>query len=66
MGTFERSFEVDGERFELYAQTQDAETTYQLVDEANLPIGQAFVHPPEEDVVIGLVRAVKARVDPAA
>lgn len=66
MGTFERSFEVDGERFELYAQSHDGELRYELVDEKNRRIGDVFRQPPDENVVADLVRAVKALGRPTA
>lgn len=66
MGTFERSFEVDGERFELYVQKRAGATIYQLVDGENLPIGRPFRRPPNEETVRCLVHAVKSLTDPAA
>ena len=57
MGTFERTYEVDGERFELYRQGDDSAKTYQLVDDENLPVGERFDEVPSEDVVAALVRA---------
>jgi len=66
MGTFEKSYEVDGERFELYAQASDGETAYQLVDEENLAIGGPFADIPDDATVTGVVRAVKTLPDAAA
>jgi hypothetical protein len=66
MGTFEKVYEVDGERFELYAQLSGSETSYQLVDEDNLTIGASFGYVPDEETVTGVVRAVKALSEPAA
>lgn len=67
MGTFERSYEIGGETFELYAQRDDdGGVSYQLVDEENLPIGRRFGVVPDELTVRRLVRAIKALDDPAA
>lgn len=52
MGTFEKTYLVDGERFELYAST-DGEARFQLVDGDNLPIGEPFDAMPDEDTVAG-------------
>jgi hypothetical protein len=60
MGTFEKAYEVDGERLELYCVDGEA---YQLVDEENLLIGRPFSGIPDEEVVVGLVRAIKALRD---
>lgn len=55
MGTFEKTFEVDGERFELYAQGDD----YQLYDEESLPVGGPFDYLPDAATVAALVRATR-------
>jgi hypothetical protein len=57
MGTFEKTYEVDGERFELYAQEREDEQCYQLVDSENLPVGGPFTGIPDEQTVVRLVRA---------
>jgi len=66
MGTFERGYEVDGERFELYAQADDGEASFQLVDGDNLAIGEPFAVPPDDETVVDLVRAIKALNESAA
>lgn len=57
MGTFEKTYEVDGERFELYVQEGEDERRYQLVDSENLPVGGPFSAIPDEQTVVRLVRA---------
>jgi hypothetical protein len=59
MGTFLKAYEVDGERFELYAQQGEDEKRYQLVDGENLPVGASFSEIPEERTVTELVRVAR-------
>jgi hypothetical protein len=56
VGTFEKSYEVDGEQFELYAQSEEPQT-FQLVDNDSLPIGEPFTAIPDDESVVALVRA---------
>lgn len=66
MGTFERSYEVDGERFELYLEGSAGSRRYQLVDEENLPVGGAFSAVPDDALVARVVRADRRAADSAA
>ena len=66
MGTFEKSYTVDGEQFELYAQTEDGERSFQLVDTQSLPVGEPFGEVPSEEAVAELVRASREVGEAAA
>jgi hypothetical protein len=59
MGTFEKAYEVDGEQYELYAQSEEPQT-FQLVDNDSLPIGEPFGEIPDDDTVAALVRASRS------
>lgn len=56
MGTFEKSYSVAGEQFELYRSAEDG-SSFQLVDGQSLPVGEPFDEVPSEETVAGLVRA---------
>jgi hypothetical protein len=57
MGTFERSYFVDGQELELYAQLDgEALTGYQLVTSDGASIGDPFAGVPDEETVAALVR----------
>jgi len=58
MGTFEKSYEIEGERSELYGQEDEGGRRYQLVDSESLPIGPLFIDITDERTVVDLVRAV--------
>jgi hypothetical protein len=57
VGTYVKSFVVDGEEFELYAQIDDEGKSYLVVDGDSLPIGEPFDEVPRDVVVAALVRA---------
>jgi hypothetical protein len=57
VGTYVKSFVVDGEAFELYAQIGDGDKSYQLVDGDSLAVGEPFDHVPQDAIVADLVRA---------
>jgi hypothetical protein len=59
MWTFERGYEVGGERFELYAQEGGDDGCFQLVDGEALPVGGPFAYVPDERTVAELVHAVQ-------
>lgn len=66
MGMFEKAYEVDGERFELYVQSGEGGQRFQLVDEEGFPLGDPFEHVPDQEVVVALVRAVGEASEPSA
>jgi len=58
MGTFIKSFVVDGEEYELYAQVDNGITTYDLLDAAGTTIVVADLDDvPDDETVVALVRA---------
>jgi hypothetical protein len=61
MGTYVKTFVVDGEEYELYAWTHDDETTsYDLLKGSEV-IWTRLIRLPDDETVIGLVRAVRER-----
>lgn len=58
MGSFEKTYEVDGEKFELYAATDDS--GYQLIDATGVTIAEALESIPDEESVFDLVREARA------
>lgn len=61
MGTFEKSFIVDGQEYELYATSDEESTGYQLVDHAGQPVGEPLSELPDEEAVLALVAARRLR-----
>jgi hypothetical protein len=66
VGTFEKSFVVDGEQYEVYSYSEDGTRTFQLVTEVGLPIGQPLSELPEDETVAALVREALGVEDEAA
>ena len=58
MGTFEKSYTVDSEQFELYRSDEDG-PSFQLVDGQSLPVGEPFAEVPSDETVAELVRAAR-------
>lgn len=56
MGTFIRSYSVDGEEFELYGEA-GGRGGFQLVDREGLPVGLRFATIPDDKTVEAVVRA---------
>jgi len=65
MGTFEKAYEVDGEQYELYLQSDEPQT-FQLVDTESLPVGGLFSEIPAQETVIELVRSTRPASESAA
>jgi hypothetical protein len=65
VGTFERSYEVDGAELELYAQVDGDETIYELVDKRDGQTLGSFAEMPDDDTVATLVRARPSLADAA-
>jgi hypothetical protein len=63
VGTFRKAYTVDGERFELYAEGDDAGVCYQLVDGESLPIGAPFDAIPSRATITVLIRASQGACD---
>jgi len=67
VGTYVKSFVVDGEEYELYAQVGNGLTTYDLFDRAGLIIIIAdLTEVPDEETVVALVRVADGWGDDAA
>jgi hypothetical protein len=60
LGTFVKTFVVDGEEFDLYAWSDGEATTYDLLRGCEV-VWLGLVKLPDEETVIGLVRAVRGR-----
>ena len=56
MGTYEKTYVVDGVDYELYAASVDGEQTFQLVDRAGQVVADALGDVPDEETVAALVR----------
>lgn len=56
MGSYERSFVVDGVVYELYAQLDGDESGYELVDQAGKTVADGLAEIPDDDAVAALVR----------
>jgi hypothetical protein len=54
VGSYEKTFVVDGAEYELYAQL-DGESGYQLVDRMGRAVGE-FAEIPDDETVVALVR----------
>jgi hypothetical protein len=61
VGSYERSFIVDGVDYELYAQLDGDECVYELVDQAGSTVADGLAEIPDADAVAALVRK---RVEP--
>lgn len=57
VGTYEKTFIVDGVDYELYAQADGGETVYQLVDRNGRVIADELSEIPDEQTAAALVRA---------
>jgi hypothetical protein len=57
LGTFEKSYEVDGKKFELYRQESEGEHVFQLVDGDSAPVGQPFAEVPSDAAIAEFVTA---------
>lgn len=57
MGTYEKSFIVDGEEYELYRHDDDGEVGYQLVTQQGELVNDGLLlDEPDRDAVAALVR----------
>ena len=57
VGTYEKTFVVDGVEYELYAQSDGDERVYQLVDTHGRVVADELPDVPDEETVAALVRA---------
>ena len=55
VGSYEKTFVVDGAQYELYAQLEGDVTVYALVDQSGRAIGE-FAEVPDEETVVMLIR----------
>lgn len=56
MGSYQRSFIVDGVEYELFAQVEGDETVFQLVDPSGREIGEPLTNVPTHAEAAALVR----------
>lgn len=56
MGTFERTFTVDGASYDLFRQSDDEETSFELVDARGQRVGAPLDAEPDQAAVERLVR----------
>lgn len=57
MGTFERTFDVDGASYDLFRHDDDEETSFELVDSRGQRVGAALDAEPDQEAVERLVHA---------
>jgi hypothetical protein len=64
VGTYEKTYVVDGAQYELYAVTEDDTVNYDLFDHAGRKVTvEPLPEIPDNEAVIGLVQRWRAVVD---
>jgi hypothetical protein len=56
MGTFEKTFDVDGASYDLFRHDEDGETSFELVDARGRRVGVALDAEPDQEAIERLVR----------
>jgi hypothetical protein len=63
MGTYEKTYVVDGEQYELYAESDADEVAYELFDLRGRKVTvEPLAKIPDQEAIVGLVRRWRAVV----